>query len=58
MIRICKICEAEFTISDGEIEFYKSRLLDLPKRCPNCRPSKRKEMKRQEESERVFQGPQ
>ena len=58
MIRTCKICEAEFTITDGEAEFYKSRLLDLPMRCPDCRTKKRKEMKRQEENERLLQSSQ
>ena len=54
MKRICKVCEAEFTITEGEAEFYKSRLLDLPMRCSDCRTKKRKEMKRKEENERLF----
>lgn len=34
---ICKQCGKEFTITDGEKEFYKSKKLALPKRCKNCR---------------------
>lgn len=39
---ICKQCGKEFTITDGEKEFYKSKNLALPKRCKNCRNSNKK----------------
>lgn len=35
--RICKQCGKEFVLSDSEIEFYKSKNLELPKRCSKCR---------------------
>lgn len=37
MKRICKQCGAEFTLSQEEIAFYRSKNLHLPKRCENCR---------------------
>ncbi len=33
----CKQCGAEFSISDSEIEFYKNKNLNIPKRCKKCR---------------------
>lgn len=33
----CKQCGSEFELSDGEIQFYKSKGLSLPKRCKDCR---------------------
>lgn len=39
---ICKECGEEFTWTAGEQEYYKSRYLAEPKRCCNCRPSKRR----------------
>ena len=33
----CKDCGKEFTLTEGEIEFYKSKGLNLPKRCKECR---------------------
>ncbi len=35
--RTCKQCGQEFIISDSEIKFFKSRNLNLPKRCKDCR---------------------
>ncbi len=35
--RTCKQCGKEFIISDSEIKFFKSRNLNLPKRCKECR---------------------
>ena len=35
--RKCKQCGKEFTISDSEIEFYKNKGLNTPKRCKECR---------------------
>ena len=47
---VCKICGAEFEFGQGEQKFYESRSLDPPKRCPECRAKKRKEMKRGEKN--------
>lgn len=35
--RICKQCGKEFLLSDSEIDFYKGRKLEIPKRCSKCR---------------------
>lgn len=35
--RTCVQCHKEFTLTDGEIEFYNSKNLTLPKRCKECR---------------------
>ena len=40
MKRICKDCGKEFELSSGEIQFYKSKNLTLPKRCKDCRNKK------------------
>ena len=37
MKRTCKQCGKEFELSDSEISFYKSKGLELPKRCQACR---------------------
>lgn len=37
----CKDCTTEFTFTDGEAAFYKTRALMPPKRCKDCR-TKRK----------------
>ena len=34
---ICKQCGKEFELSNSEMEFYKSKNLELPKRCKECR---------------------
>lgn len=40
----CSDCGREFTFTAGEQEFYESRgLLNEPKRCPDCRSSRRRE---------------
>ena len=33
----CKQCGKEFELSNSEIDFYKSKNLELPKRCKECR---------------------
>lgn len=33
----CKQCGKEFEITEGEAEFYRSKGLNLPKRCKECR---------------------
>ncbi len=35
--RTCKQCGKKFTLTDSEIQFYKSKDLELPKRCSDCR---------------------
>lgn len=41
---VCSDCGQEFTFTVGEQEFYSSRgLLNEPKRCSECRISRRKE---------------
>lgn len=37
MNRTCVQCGKVFTLSQSEIDFYKSKNLDLPKRCKSCR---------------------
>ncbi|MFV0519467.1 MAG: zinc-ribbon domain containing protein [Lachnospirales bacterium] len=37
MKKICKDCNKEFILTEGEINFYNSKNLDLPKRCSECR---------------------
>jgi hypothetical protein len=37
MTQKCIQCGKNYTITDSEIEFYKSKGLSLPKRCKNCR---------------------
>ena len=37
--RICVSCGAYFTITQGEHDFYESRGMEFPKRCPSCRES-------------------
>lgn len=40
--RECKQCGKQFTLSDSEIKFYKSKNLTFPKRCKECRESNKK----------------
>lgn len=37
MKKTCKQCGKEFELSESEINFYKSKGLELPKRCKSCR---------------------
>lgn len=37
MKRICKQCGKEFTLTSSELNFYRSKNLAFPKRCPDCR---------------------
>lgn len=37
MLTECKDCEKDFELSQGEIDFYKSKGFELPKRCKQCR---------------------
>lgn len=38
----CKECGKQFTVLEEEQEWYKQKGFDLPKRCEECRKSKRK----------------
>ena len=49
----CKICGKDFEFSQGERVFYESRSLNPPKRCPECRAKKRKEMKSEEKNGKI-----
>lgn len=37
MKRTCKQCGKEFELPESEVNFYKSKGLELPKRCKSCR---------------------
>lgn len=39
----CVQCDAEFTISEEDLERYHQMGFDLPQRCPACRRHKRKD---------------
>lgn len=36
----CIECDKRFELTDGEIDFYRSKGLDLPKRCKSCRDNR------------------
>lgn len=42
MRKKCIQCENEFTLTNSEIEFYKNKELEIPKRCKACRESNKK----------------
>lgn len=42
MKKTCIQCGKEFELSDNEIAFFKSRKLELPKRCKECRNKNKK----------------
>ncbi len=41
MIRKCVDCGRDFEITEGEIEFYNKKNMNLPKRCKECRDKKK-----------------
>lgn len=41
MTKQCKDCGNTFTMEDGEINFYKSKNLQLPNRCKSCRDKRK-----------------
>lgn len=43
MKRTCKDCGKEFELANSEIKFYKSKGLNLPKRCKECRARNKSE---------------
>ena len=38
---VCKDCGEPFSMEKSEIEFYESKGLQQPKRCPECRKKRR-----------------
>lgn len=56
MVRTCVNCKKKFEIAKSEIDFYKSKGLELPKRCKECRDKNRqiKERKKAEERKRLI----
>mgnify|MGYP003523016127 CR=1 FL=1 len=42
LTRTCIQCNKEFTMTESEIRFYKSKRLSLPKRCKDCRDANKK----------------
>ncbi len=47
MVLTCKQCGKEFELADSEIEFYKKKGLELPKRCKVCRDENQTRKKEQ-----------
>lgn len=41
VIKKCKECNIDFTISEPEQKWYKDQGFKLPERCPACRKSRR-----------------
>ncbi len=39
----CVSCGKQFTLTDKEIDFFKNKNLNLPKRCEECRKEKREQ---------------
>ena len=40
---ICKQCHQEFELTESEIQFFRSKGLNLPKRCQKCRQQNKEE---------------
>ncbi len=38
---VCVDCKKNFIIEQGEVLFYESKGLKLPKRCPECRKARK-----------------
>lgn len=49
VIRVCRDCREEFVLRGGEIDFFKTKGLSLPRRCQKCRKSRRDQYKQEEE---------
>ncbi len=39
---LCKDCGKPFILHEKEMDWYKNRGWELPKRCPECRKKRRK----------------
>ena len=50
MNKKCVQCGKLFTLSDSELEFFKSKKLSVPKRCKECREQNRANKPRQYKS--------
>lgn len=46
----CVDCSKDFVFSKGEQDFYQTKGLFAPKRCPSCRKIKKAKMLREEAS--------
>lgn len=42
----CLSCGASFNVNEGEVKFYTSKSLDIPKRCKPCRKEKKRNRRR------------
>lgn len=49
---ICSDCGKTFTLEAGEIHFYESKGLALPKRCAECRKARKLQAQNQGETEK------
>lgn len=38
---VCQDCGSQFELTPGEVQFYRSKHFELPKRCKNCRSAKK-----------------
>ena len=47
-ILVCRDCGREFIFTIGEQQFYSSRDLNEPTRCPKCRAARRRERRGKE----------
>ncbi len=56
MVLTCKQCGKEFELADSEIEFYKKKGLELPKRCKVCRDENQTRKKEQWSDSRKNKG--
>ena len=55
--RTCVDCGEEFTLSSGEISFYKSKGYALPKRCESCRKARKQEKEKPAKEEQQTNKP-
>jgi len=38
---VCKDCQSEFVLTEGEQTFYKEKGFEEPQRCPDCRRARK-----------------
>lgn len=50
----CIQCGNAFELSDSELQYYRQRGFDEPKRCPECRKHKRREVNEANNENRKF----
>ena len=58
MKRTCKQCGKEFELSESEISFYKSKGLELPKRCKSCRDKNKGVQQSSEQKQKIVSASQ